>query len=238
MFDASGTLLGIATAAQIRGYAVVIPASIAWAAAAQLLVSGTPRRGFIGVAVQAVELPQSQRADGRERALLVVGVTPSGPAESAGVNVGDLILEVDGKPLASSEELLDHLGGRKAGETIVLSTLRGGTARDVFIVVGERPSLRRSRRGTAFRVMIPKSPEGCINPYRGTEVPRCASEDPMKVVLVGPSSPPRSTAPSVPEPLEVVGEADTLAEARRWAMWMATLSLPRRPIRTRPWSSQ
>ena len=139
VFDASGTLFGIATAAQIRGYAVVIPASIAWAAAAQLLVSGTPRRGFIGVAVQAVELPQSQRAAGRERALLVIGVTQSGPAESAGVNVGDLILEVDGKPLASSEELLDHLGGRKAGETIVLSTLRGGTARDVSIVVGERP---------------------------------------------------------------------------------------------------
>ena len=130
VFGASGTLLGIATAAQIRGYAVVIPASIAWAAAAQLLVSGTPRRGFIGVAVQAVELPQAQRASGRERALLVVGVTPSGPAESAGVNVGDLILEVDGKPVASSDELLDRLAGRKAGETIVLSTSRGGAARE------------------------------------------------------------------------------------------------------------
>ncbi len=138
VFGASGTLLGIATAAQIRGYAVVIPASIAWAAASQLLVSGTPRRGFIGVAVQAVELPQSQRASGRERALLVVGITPSGPAESAGVNVGDLILEVDGKPIASSEELLDRLSERKGGETIVLGTLRGGAAREASIVVGER----------------------------------------------------------------------------------------------------
>ncbi len=138
VFGASGGLLGIATAAQIRGYAVVIPASIAWAAASQLLVSGTPRRGFIGVAVQAVELPQAQRADGRERALLVVGVTSSGPAESAGVNVGDLILEVDGKPVASSEELLDRLAGRKAGETIVLNTLRGGAGREASIVIGER----------------------------------------------------------------------------------------------------
>jgi S1-C subfamily serine protease len=138
VFGASGTLVGIATAAQIRGYAVVIPASIAWAAAAQLLVSGTPRRGFIGVAVQAVELPPAQRAAGHERALLVVGVTQSGPAESAGVNVGDLILEVDGKPVASSEDLLHHLGGRKAGETIVLNTSRGGAGRDVSIVVAER----------------------------------------------------------------------------------------------------
>jgi len=139
VFGASGTLIGIATAAQIRGYAVVIPASIAWASAAQLLVSGTPRRGFIGVAVQSVDLPQSQRADGRERALLVVGITPSGPAESAGVNVGDLIVAVDGKAISSSEELLDQLSGRKAGGTITVATLRGGNARDVSITVGAKP---------------------------------------------------------------------------------------------------
>jgi S1-C subfamily serine protease len=139
VFGSSGTLIGIATAAQIRGYAVVIPASIAWASAAQLLVSGTPRRGFIGVAVQTVELPPSQRAEGREKALLVVGITPAGPAESAGVNVGDLIVAVDGKAISSSEELLDHLSGRKAGETITVSTLRGGSAREVPIVVGAKP---------------------------------------------------------------------------------------------------
>ena len=154
VFGASGGLLGIATAAQIRGYGVVIPASIAWAAASQLLVSGTPRRGYIGVAVQPVELPQAQRADGRERALLVVGVTSSGPAESAGVNVGDLILEVDGKPVASSEELLDRLAGRKAGETIVLSTLRGGAGREASIVIGERADSRRSPNVVAHRSTV------------------------------------------------------------------------------------
>jgi S1-C subfamily serine protease len=138
VFGASGTLLGIATAAQIRGYAVVVPAPIAWSAAAQLLVSGTPRRGYVGVAVQSVELPPAQRAGGHERALIVVGVSASGPAEAAGVQVGDLILAVDGKPVSSSDQLLDHLSGRKPGETIVLSTLRGGSAREVSITVGEK----------------------------------------------------------------------------------------------------
>jgi serine protease Do len=140
VLDASGSLLGIATAAQIRGYAVVIPASIAWASAAQLLATGTPRRGYIGVAVQPVELPAGQRADGRERALLVVGVSAGGPAESAGVNVGDLILQVDGKTVTSSEDLLDQLLTRKPGETIVLSSVRGGTAREVPVSVGEKPA--------------------------------------------------------------------------------------------------
>ena len=138
VFGAAGTLVGIATAAQIRGYSVVIPASIAWNAASQLLVSGTPRRGYIGVAVQSVELPSAQRADGRERALLVVGVSESGPAASAGVNVGDLIVAVDGKAIASSEELLDHLSGRKAGDTIAATAVRGGATRQLSIEVGEK----------------------------------------------------------------------------------------------------
>ena len=138
VFGASGSLLGIATAAHIRGYGVVIPASIAWAAASQLLRSGTPRRGYIGVAVQPVELPAAQRQGDRDRALLVVGVSASGPAEAAGVHVGDLILTVDGKPASSADDLLDQLSGRRAGETVALGTLRGGTAREHSIAIAER----------------------------------------------------------------------------------------------------
>jgi S1-C subfamily serine protease len=139
VFSASGALLGIATAAQIRGYGVVIPASIAWAAAEKLLTSGTPRRGYIGVAVQPVELPAGQRPDGRERALIVVGVSESGPAAAAGVNVGDLIVDVAGKPASSPEDLLDRLSEHAVGQAIVLNTLRGGTVREQQVVIGERP---------------------------------------------------------------------------------------------------
>jgi S1-C subfamily serine protease len=138
VFNAGGALLGIATAAHIRGYGVVIPAPIAWAAASQLLVSGTPRRGYIGVAVQPVELPPAQRPQGREHALLVLGVSESGPAAAAGVNVGDLILDVDGKPTSSPEDLLDRLSEHAVGQTIVLNTLRGGTVREARVVIGER----------------------------------------------------------------------------------------------------
>jgi len=136
--NAAGALIGIATAAHIRGYAVVIPAAIAWAAAEKVLTSGTPKRGYIGVAVQPVELPTSQRLEGRERALLVVGVTESGPAATAGVQVGDLIVSIDGKAASSSEDLLDRLVEHGIGQTIVLGTLRGGATRDVSIVIAER----------------------------------------------------------------------------------------------------
>jgi S1-C subfamily serine protease len=138
VFSASGALLGIATAAHIRGYGVVIPAAIAWASAAQLLATGSPRRGYIGVAVQPVALPAAQRTEHHDRALLVIGVSESGPAASAGVHVGDLIVAADGKPTSSSEDLLDQLSGRGAAETIALSTVRGGAAREVSIVIAER----------------------------------------------------------------------------------------------------
>lgn len=140
VLDDAGGLIGIATASEIRGFGVVIPASIAWAAADQLLTSGTPRRGFIGVAIQPVTLPPAQRPDGRQHALLVVGVTASSPAERAGVQVGDLLLELEGKAVNSADDLMDALSGRAIGQTLSARALRGGTIRDLSLTVGERPS--------------------------------------------------------------------------------------------------
>jgi serine protease Do len=138
VFDVSGRLTGVATADAIRGFGVAIPASIAWASATQILTAGTPRRGFVGLAVQPVELAASQRPAGRERALLVVAITPGSPAEAAGMIVGDILLEFDGKPTESPEDLLDLLIGNRIGQTLTGRTLRGGTARDVQITVAER----------------------------------------------------------------------------------------------------
>ena len=139
VFDVSGRLTGIATGDAIRGFGVAIPASIGWAAATQILTAGTPRRGFVGLAVQPVELAVSQRPAGRERALLVVAITPGSPAEAAGVIVGDILLEFDGQSTESPEDLLDLLIGNRIGQTVGVRTLRGGTARDVQITVAERP---------------------------------------------------------------------------------------------------
>ena len=91
-------MVGIATAAAIRGLGVVIPASIAWKTAATVLEHGSLKRGFLGLAGQPVDLGEQQHsAGGRERGLLVVGVTSGSPAAAAGVLVGDVLLEFDGR---------------------------------------------------------------------------------------------------------------------------------------------
>jgi S1-C subfamily serine protease len=138
LFDAERRLTGITTAAAIRGFGVVIPASIAWASASQVLTSGTPRRGFVGLAVQPVQLPASQRPDGRERALLIVGITPDSPADAAGLIVGDILLELDGRATESTDDLLELLTGSRVGQGVPARTLRGGTVRDVQITVAEK----------------------------------------------------------------------------------------------------
>jgi len=137
--DTAGALLGIATTMTIRGTGVVIPAAIAWNAAATIVQHGQVRRGYLGLAGQPVQLPEKQRTGDRDTALLVVGVTPGGPADSAGVLVGDIVLAVDDQPIGSPQELLDLLWGVEPGRTLRLDVLRGGTTLPVPIAVGERP---------------------------------------------------------------------------------------------------
>ena len=138
LFDAAGLLTGITTAAVIRGFGVAIPAGIAWTAAHQVLTVGTSR-GFVGVAVQPVQLTGAQRTQGRERGLLVVGVTSGSPAEAAGVIVGDILLQFGDKPTESSEDLLDRLTGDLIGQKVQVRTLHGGVPRDVEVTVASRP---------------------------------------------------------------------------------------------------
>jgi S1-C subfamily serine protease len=136
--DTDGALIGITTASTIRGLGVVIPSDIAWKTASGLLEHGRVKSGYIGIAGQRVELPEAQRAEGLEEALLVVAVTPGGPAARAGVLVGDVIVSFDGRPIASSDDLLDALTGDRIGKPVTVGILRGGTAQTITVTVAER----------------------------------------------------------------------------------------------------
>ena len=137
--DTSGRAMGIATAAQIRGLGVVIPASIAWKTAATLVEHGSVKRGFLGLAGQPVQLSEKQRgSDARDEALLIVAVTSGSPADAAGLLVGDVVLEFDGHPVESPEDLLDLLISDRVGKNVPVRVLRGGTAQTVTVRVGER----------------------------------------------------------------------------------------------------
>ena len=141
IIDAASRVIGIATAASIRGLGVVIPASIAWRTAAAVIEHGGVKRGYLGIAGQPARLTGQQRdIQGREEALLIVGVTPGSPADAAGILVGDVMLEFDGHSLESPEDLLELLRGDRVGRRVRLRLLRGGEARELEVAVGERPA--------------------------------------------------------------------------------------------------
>jgi S1-C subfamily serine protease len=136
---ADGTLLGVATAVSIRGLGVVIPASIAWAAAEELVRRGVQKRGYVGIAAQPVRVSERQRlAAGTDEALLIVAVKDETPAAEAGLLVGDVLLSLDGHTLTSSDDLLDLLVGDRVGKAVSFRVMRGGLPQDVVVTVRER----------------------------------------------------------------------------------------------------
>jgi S1-C subfamily serine protease len=136
--DVAGGLLGVATAAQIRGLGVVIPAAIAWTVAAELAAHGRAKRGYLGVGCQAVTLPESQRGDAADRAVVVVHVVPESPAAQAGVLVGDVITKLDDVPVESPEHLFDALRGA-GGKTAAIQILRGGVSTSISVALADTP---------------------------------------------------------------------------------------------------
>jgi S1-C subfamily serine protease len=136
--DVEGRLLGVATAAEIRGLGVVIPAAIAWATAADLVAHGHAKRGYVGVACQGVTLPPDQRGDVGERAVVVVHVMPESPAARAGILVGDVITKLDDVPIESPQHLFEALHGL-GGRTSALRILRGAAASTVSVTLADTP---------------------------------------------------------------------------------------------------
>ena len=139
LLGTDGRLLGVTTAASIRGFGVVIPAGLAWSTAAEVLRRGTLKRGYLGIAAQPARVSERQKgAAGVDRALLVVDVKPGTPADEAGLLVGDLLLSVDGRALSSPDELFDLLVGDRVGKSVGARVLRGGVVTDLAVTAAER----------------------------------------------------------------------------------------------------
>jgi len=143
LINAEGQALGIITSLAIRGTTVVIPASLAWAAAAKTASEGGVRQGFLGVSSIPVSLPHRQRGGrSQESGLLISNVAANSPAESGGLLVGDVIVAFGGDAIEDAESLVTRLRGNKVGTAVPITVIRGTNAVDVTVTVSERPTLR------------------------------------------------------------------------------------------------
>jgi S1-C subfamily serine protease len=141
LVDASGAVLGLNNSALARGAPLALPAAAVDRVVDELLTRGHVRRPFIGVAVQPVGLSASlvkQHGLAQETALLIVSVADGSPAESAGIFVGDVLLEANGRSLSRPTELLDALSSTPSSGSLKLKLLRGGAVKDLTLTPSDR----------------------------------------------------------------------------------------------------
>jgi S1-C subfamily serine protease len=130
----------VVTGTDIRRTTVVIPAAAAWAIGQQLVEQGGSKQGFLGVGSMTVRLRGAQAAVRRqEYGLLVSSVVEGGPADQAGVLVGEIIVALNGKEVQEPEALLALLRADQGGRPATLAIIRGTELRELAVTIGERP---------------------------------------------------------------------------------------------------
>jgi serine protease DegQ len=143
--DAAGNLIGINTAifspsGGSMGIGFAIPVSTAKMVLEQIVKSGSVTRGWIGVEAQAISpaVAESFKLDST-RGALIAGVLRGGPADRAGVKPGDVLLEVQGKPVADPTGMLNLIAALAPGQPAKVRLKRHGQNVDATITVGRRP---------------------------------------------------------------------------------------------------
>jgi len=112
-----------------------------------LLAKGHIPRGYLGIGGQPVRLPDNVRESltrAERTAVIVLEVERGGPADTAGVVIGDILVSLGGKPVMRLEDVHAHLHGQ-IGTAIAAEFLRGGVRREVNIKIGERPTAERAQ---------------------------------------------------------------------------------------------
>ena len=143
LINLKGELVGINTAIFTGrggniGIGFAIPINMARQIMDQLLTHGEIQRGRIGVQIQDLE-PDLAEALGtsHERGAVVAQVIPGTPAEAAGIQRYDVIVEMNGEPVVGSSDLRNKVGLLRVGDAVRLTIVRDGEPIAIELAVGE-----------------------------------------------------------------------------------------------------
>src|SRR6185503_2745647 len=145
LVDAEGRLIGINTAILSRsggnqGIGFAIPVNLARDVMNSLVTDGKVTRGYFGVMIQDVTPALARELDLKQRKGALVGdVVPKSPADKAGIKTGDVVIELNGKPVTDSRHLKLAVARAKPGETVHVKVLRDGSNKALDVTVKELP---------------------------------------------------------------------------------------------------
>jgi serine protease DegQ len=145
LVDVNGNLLGINSAIYSPnggslGIGFAIPTSTAKKVMEQIIQSGSVTRGWVGIAVQELtpELAESFKLKDTQ-GVLIAEVVRGSPADKSGIKAGDILVSIDGKPLADSTTMLETISALPPGKVALLKLMRNQSELAVQVKVGKRP---------------------------------------------------------------------------------------------------
>jgi serine protease Do len=154
LFNANGEVVGINTAIYAPaggnvGIGFAVPARMARHIITDLQQDGRVARGWLGVSMQPLnaELASALRLPDT-RGVLVAGVEPGSPAASAGVKAGDVVVGIDGRPVALARDLAVAVAEAAPRSTATLTLLRDGQRVEQVVTLGQREAPRQEARDT------------------------------------------------------------------------------------------
>jgi len=147
LVNLSGQVVGINTAIASRtggymGVGFAIPVNQARDVMDQLIQTGTVTRGWLGVSIQDITpaLRETLGLADTVKGALVGEVMSDTPAGEAGIEVGDVVVGMDGRAVSDANDLRNRVATVRPGKNVRLELLRDGDALTVTVTVGERPS--------------------------------------------------------------------------------------------------
>ncbi|CAN5890758.1 Do family serine endopeptidase [soil metagenome] len=149
LVDVNGDLLGINSAIYSRsggsmGIGFAIPVSTIKMVMESIIADGQVVRGWIGVEPQDITAEMADSFNIKHASgAIVAGVIRGGPADKAGVKPGDILIAIDGKPVANKTEILNLIAQLKPDNKAKLTVLRKASESTMEIVIGKRPPIKR-----------------------------------------------------------------------------------------------
>jgi S1-C subfamily serine protease len=139
VLDSDGALLGMSTLGP-PGVVLVIPVATLDRVVPQLLNDGQVARGWLGLGLQPVSIPEPLRAAaGETTGMMVMSIAAGGPGAVAGVTAGDILLTIDGSSMRGMRRVMSQLDDASVGRTVALRLIRGGEVLTSNVLITARP---------------------------------------------------------------------------------------------------
>ncbi len=140
-----GELIGIASSALSRIAGLAIPVSTVKRVTEKVLERGFVPRGYLGIGVQPVPFSDDLRKQlsiANKSGLIVLTVEPGGPADKAGILIGDIVTGIGDVEVERAEDLQKFSDSGVIGKAAKIKFVRGGALKESTLTVGERPGRR------------------------------------------------------------------------------------------------